>query len=289
MWKVKLREEIIVSKKEAEEFWKLNVYSAQRPINQRHLEQIKRALTENSFRTGSIAVVFLKNEKNKKIKLLVNGQHQLKSIIDLNSMMIANLEEIECDSWEDVAEVYSTYDQGGRGLYDLINPYSDALGIQWPTTLTRLILSGGLYKDGRIGWDRQRKVACLHDYLKIGDFIFSIFSVNGKIDWKDCSHISRRVVIAAMMVTAEKNREAARNFWTDVRDGVDVKKTDAARTLRDFLMGFSIDHGRGSQYSKKATEKEVYRKCLVGWNAFRKNISTALKVFNGAKPLKIEK
>jgi phosphotransferase system HPr-like phosphotransfer protein len=168
MWKVKSREEIIVGKKEAEELWKFNVYKAQRTINQRHLEQIKRALKDNTFRTGSIAIVILKIEKNKKIKLLVNGQHQLKAIIDLDSMMISNFEEIECDTWEDVAEVYATYDQGGRGLYDLINPYADAHEIQWPATLTKKILGGGLYKDGRLNWDCQRKAASIHEYLKLG-------------------------------------------------------------------------------------------------------------------------
>lgn len=289
MWKVKSREEIIVSKKEAEEFWKLNVYSAQRTINQRHLEQLKHALKDNTFRTGSLAIASYKDEKGKKIKILVNGQHQLKGIIDLDSMMIANLEEIECDTLEDVAEVYATYDQGGRGLYDLINPYADALEIQWPLTLTRLILGGGLFKDGRIGWDRQRKAASLHDYLKLGDFVFSIFSVNGKIDWKECSHLSRRATVAAMMITAEKNREAARIFWTEIRDGIHSKKSDPAKTVRDFLLRYSIDHERGSQYSKKATEKEVYRKCLVGWNAFRKGTTTSLKLFNDSKSFKIER
>ncbi len=287
MWKVKSRNEIIVSKKEAEEYWKFNIYSAQRPINQQHLEQIKRALKDDTFRTGSVAIVSIKDEKDKKIKLLVNGQHQLKAVIDTDSMMIANIEEIDCETWEDVAEVYATYDQGGRGLYDLIGPYAEALEILWPPILTRLILSGGLYKDGRINWDRQRKAASLHNYLKIGDFVFSIFSTNGKIEWKDCAHMKRRAVIAAMMNTAEKNREAARKFWTDIRDG-EVKKTDPSRTLRDFLLGYSVDHGRGSQYSKKATEKEVYRKCLVAWNAFRKNTTTSLKVFNDSK-IKIEK
>jgi hypothetical protein len=287
MWKVKSREELIVSRKEAEEFWKFNVYKAQRAINQRHLDQIKHALKDDTFRTGSIAIVILKNEQNKKIKLLVNGQHQLRAIIDLDSMMIANLEEIECDTWEDVAEVYATYDQGGRGLYDLVNPYADAHDIKWPIQLTQKILGGGLYKDGRTGWDRQRKAASIHEYLKLGDFVFSIFCLNGKIDWKECSHLARRSVVAAMMMTAEKNREAARKFWIDVRDG-EVKKAEPARTLRDFLIGYSIDHGRGSQYSKKATEREVFRKCLVAWNAFRKRTTTALKVYNDSIP-KIEK
>jgi hypothetical protein len=117
--------------------------------------------------------------------------------------------------------------------------------------------------------------------------ISEIRSVNGEINWKECAHLSRRAIVAAMMVTAEKNKEAARKFWTDVRDG-EMKKGDPSRTLRDFLIGYSVDRGRGSQYSKKATEREMYRKCLVGWNAFRKGTTTALKVFNDSAP-KIEK
>jgi len=287
MWKVKSREEIIVGKKEAEEFLKFNTYVAQRPIIQRHLETIKRAFKEDTFRTGSIGISILKDDKNKKIKILVNGQHQLEAIKDLDAMMIATLEYIECDTWEDVADLYATYDQGGRGLYDLVNPYADAHGITWPSALTKKILGGGLYKDGRTGWDRQRKAASIHEYLKLGDFVYSIFCQNGKIDWKECAHLNRRAVVAAMMVTAEKNKEGGRKFWIDVKDG-ETKKSEPSRTLRDFLIGYSIDHGRGSQYSKKATEREVYRKCLVAWNAFRKGTTTALKVYNDSVP-KIER
>ncbi len=276
MWKVKKKEEMLISKKEAEEILLLNTYAAQRPINGRHLEQIKGAVKDETFRTGHIAIATLKDEKSKKMKYLMNGQHQLTAVSQLDAVIIAFYEEIECENWNDIAQLFGTFDQGGRGLGDLIKPYADAFGIDWPISMTRIILSGGLLKDGRLGWDRQKKAAALNDYIKPGNFVISCFQENGKISWKDFEHMRRRSIIGAMMITYEKSEKQAMQFWTDVKDGVNLQKKSPALALRDFLKGNAVDHERD--------DKEVYKKCIVAWNAFRKNESTQLKIFNGTMP-----
>jgi hypothetical protein len=159
--------------------------------------------------------------------------------------------------------------------------------VEWPSAFTRLILIGGLYKDGRIHWDRQRKAGALRDYLKIGDFIYSIFSLKGKIDWKTSRHLSRRSVVGAMIKTAEKARDDSRKFWINVRDGENFCKGKADKSLRDFLISYSVNHGRGAQYSRKFNDKDIFRKCIVAWNAFRRGESTQLKIFNGLTDPKI--
>ena len=285
-WNVKKREEMIIQKKDAEELLKLNTYGAQRPLNQKKLSHLVWVLKNEYFRTGEVAIAIIKDDNGKKTKVLVNGQHQLHAVVEVDDTIIVMYEEIECDTWEDVAFVYGTFDQGGRGYGDLLAPYADAYDIDWPPRFTKLVSSGGLFKDGRINWDRTKKVAALHEYVKPGEFVYSIFSANGngKLAWKECKHLARRSVVAAVMATWEKHKEQAKIFWIKVKDGDDCKKGDPAMVLRDFLRDTSVDTGRGSQYSKKATEKEVYKKCIVAWNAHRRGDPTQLKIYNGTIP-----
>jgi uncharacterized protein with GYD domain len=119
MWKVTKRQELVIEKGDAVLLLEFDTYPAQRPLNQKHLDQIKRALLDDTFRTGSVAVATLwEEEKGKKIKIkiLVNGHHQLVAIKETDKTMVATYEEIECETWEDVAQVYGTYDQGGAKL-----------------------------------------------------------------------------------------------------------------------------------------------------------------------------
>jgi hypothetical protein len=284
MWKTKKREEMVISKKEALELNKLNNYPSQRTIKQKHLDEIKRAIKEETFRTGHIAIAILKDKTKKIIKYLVNGQHQIRAVIDLDSAIYAFYEEIECETMEDIAELYGTFDQGGRGLYDLITPWEDALNLPWDHKFTKLILASGIYKDGRTNWDRQRKSKSLPDYVKIGEDIYQIFNVGGKIPWKECAHVARRSVVSVMMLTLEKHPDKARGWWSKVLDGVDVKKGDPARTLRDQLLSTPVALGRGGQNYKKLPEKDIQKKCIIAWNAFMRNLPTQLKVYNGEMP-----
>lgn len=84
-------------------------------------------------------------------------------------------------------------------------------------------------------------------------------------------HINRAAVIGAMFATFEKGVKNATEFWEAVREGLGLtEKADPRHTLRNALMSASVALGSGSTTGKKAvSQEEMYRWCLLAWNAWR--------------------
>lgn len=74
-----------------------------------------------------------------------------------------------------------------------------------------------------------------------------------------------------MFATFDKSNGAAEEFWTAVRDGIGFQTKDDARlVLRNALTSTSIGNGRGAQDGRKnVSSEEMYRWCIVSWNAHR--------------------
>lgn len=101
---------------------------------------------------------------------------------------------------------------------------------------------------------------------------------------KGTRHLFRGGVAAAMFKTYEKAKGASKEFWTLVRDesGPDNRSPD--RVLAKYLVRTTVATGRGVQPGKAcASTREMYVKCIHGWNAWRKNSTTDLKYHASAK------
>ena len=85
-----------------------------------------------------------------------------------------------------------------------------------------------------------------------------------------------------MFVTWAKHQHQARTFWTKVRDGGQLKVGAPEYRLREYLLRVVMNPGARSTF---VSTREIYAKCVVAWNAFRRKQRTDLKYYPSAKEL----
>ncbi|MDD5722682.1 MAG: hypothetical protein PHY29_02955 [Syntrophales bacterium] len=256
----------------AENLLKINNYPVQRPLRERHLKDIIKAIEEDRFVGGEIATVkcFFDGGGN----FLVNGQHQAEAVVRTGKTVSVVFKKFTVDSSEDLALLWQQFDHHApRSLANDTHTEAYALGIQWPERISRLMVTGASLKEGKMDASKQEKVLLLKRYLRAGEAFAPLLEGDG------ARHLRRGPVVSAMLMTWEKNQEQCREFWSDVRDGENLKRSMAAYKLRDYLLSTNISRGMGARMSRSVTVREMLSKCIVAWNAYRKGESTALKYF----------
>jgi hypothetical protein len=109
-------------------------------------------------------------------------------------------------------------------------------------------------------------------------------------------HIIRSPVLAAMLETFSKDAVAAEEFWTAVRDGLNLpSREDPRYKLHDALLG-SVLLGSASVHltgknrvsgKKSTTREEMYRWCVACWNTWRRGgqIRVLRPTLTGVRPV----
>jgi hypothetical protein len=116
-------------------------------------------------------------------------------------------------------------------------------------------------------------------YIAEGNSIFEIFSAVTTPEFK---HLYRGPVVAAMIVTFKKCSADAEVFWEEVRDGENLKGSSPSLKLRNYLLSTTISFGRGvnaPSLNAAVSFREMYSKCIIVWNAYRRGDSTQLKFY----------
>lgn len=87
------------------------------------------------------------------------------------------------------------------------------------------------------------------------------------------SFMRRAPVIGALLATFGASPDIAPTFWDRVIDGLNITSNrDPKKKLREYLMQIVIKkHGDSLPDQKRVTSEEVYRACILAWNAFRRN------------------
>ena len=99
----------------------------------------------------------------------------------------------------------------------------------------------------------------------------------------------RGPVIAAMLMTWEKNQRDATRFWSAVRDETGESPDQPDRRLARWLNATCMARGLGTHQvqGRKADAREFYVKCVRSWNAFRKGIQDTLRYVADAELPKV--
>jgi hypothetical protein len=266
------RKFITLDEDKAKQFLAINTYPAQRPKSEKQITNIINAIIEDRFVDGDIALATLMYNGGQTV--LVNGQHQSNAVLRCKIPVTVAYKHYQVDSPEDLAFLYRQFDQHkDRSLSDVARPEAHALGINWSSRIVNLLIGAAALKDRKRDQGKQEKVLLLRKYLKAGEALLDILvGVEGK-------HLRRATVVAAMLMAWEKNQEQTIKFWTDVRNGENLKKTMPAYKLREYLLSVNLSM-RGVQNAKRSVpEREVLVRAIAAWNAFRKGESTALKYF----------
>lgn len=292
-WKFLSKPNTVLARKDlVKEFYEMEPAPHDRPLSERRLLVYQRILSNKEFRTVTWASV-LCTETNCTYR--VNGKHTATMLSKLDPIpeFHVTVERYVCDRLIDVANLYNTFDSklASRTVGDI--------NASFAATITEL-------KDISVRLINHTVSAA--SYIKWGESISSIPPAERAEELMDCYpfaiwlkkligvsatsvkspdfHLFRTPVITAMMVTYNKSRGAAEEFWRMVQKETDPDRDHPSRVLARYLVRVSLSGGKRSKGQAGGREvvswREVYVKCLHAWNAYRKGESTKLNYHHNA-------
>jgi hypothetical protein len=262
----------------AEQILASNTYNGQRPKSEKHIKVLSDAITNGLFTVGHIAIAH--QGWNGGDAMLANGQHQCTAVILTGEPINAVVEEYQCKKPEDFSLLYRQFDNNkSRTLDEVTLPEARALGLNWHRMILKAVMAGIGFIEGHNGLHKNKRVEYLKRYIAEGNFINEILSC---VKSPESRHLRRGAIVAAMIQSFKKSRSDAEIFWEEVRDGENLKGNSPSLKLRNYLLSTNTAFGRGVNapaLNAAASYKEMYSKCIIAWNAYRRGDSTQLKFY----------
>lgn len=265
---------ITLTVEKAKYFLTTNTYAGQRPLSPKHVKYLVGKITSGKFHVGSVAVVHYSDKT-----YLMDGQHQCHAVIEAGKSVKAKLVEYDIDDKSEIATVFAQFNADRiRSAPEVAWAAAVLIGmedwsrrfVQTCATATMIVSSGGGRFDSSRGLTKEERAKLL-EKNRADCFAAKDILCNGHGTVLD-KHLSKGVVVAAVMATARKSKDDAAKFWKQVRDGEMLTKNSPAYKLRKYLMGIETIRGDSG--------REMYSKCITAWNAFRDNGSTDLKYYS---------
>lgn len=284
-----------VTKALATKFAEMEAAPCDRPLSERRLQVYRRLLAEGSFRPVTWATAECIETGG---TCRVNGKHTsiMLSGMDTIPDFYVTIEHYECQTLEDVAKLYATFDSSmqirtARDIYHafastvptLRNVAGDVIAL-CATGIAYSEAGGGsgshIYGANKQPQDRAEYLLEHSDFVLWVDELFSGGVCGKELGWRSnrrAVHLRRSGVIAAMFKTWQKDAKDALDFWLAVRDETGLTPEMACRKLAKYLSTTSVPGG--GRHAKQASGgmREMFVKSLHGWNAWRNNETTNLK------------
>jgi hypothetical protein len=259
-----------------------------RPLNPKRVEAYRKMISAGLFRPVQWATVHC-NETQATYR--VNGKHTSNLFAEyeqLPQQLHVTIEHYHCDTLDDVARLYATFDSRTqvRTTNDINRAFAavDPDLAELPTKIVNLCVTGVSYSRHGDNWKNQgasqRAECLLEDDTKIfAVWLHEILKANNE----SSRHLWRGPVVASMYDTFRRSRKASSEFWMAVRDGTGATPKTPDRVLHRFLLTKVVSHGgmsAGARASSKGAlcgAREMYVKCLHAWNAWRRDTTTDLK------------
>jgi hypothetical protein len=281
----------------AKEFATMDPAPSDRPMSERRLNVYDTIVKRNEMRVVTWAKAHCAETGG---TYRVNGKHtstlynRLAENGELDKFVLHVLvEEYQCDTLEDVARLYGTFDSklGVRTAADINASFAASVPelAVMSRRLINLAVAGICYHKNptvRGGGSSRESAAdraeVLLDETKFVVWLGDMVGASG-IESKTRRHLARASVVAAMMGCWNKAQKPCDQFWTEVRDGTGATPDVPSRKLEKFLLTH-VHTARGNQESKNARfkvgDKEMYVKCIHAWNAWRKQEGTNLHYYH---------
>lgn len=297
-WKLLDRPKTLkATRKLADLFVEMDAAPHDRPLSERRLQVYEKMLAAGQFRPVTWASALCRETGG---VYRVNGKHTsiLLSGLEVMPDFYITIEEYECDTLEDVAKLYATFDstmqsRSARDIYHSFAATSTEL-VKLPSKVITTAVSGITYaQDGPESYKKTpaERAEVLLDYP---DFVvwLSVLIQGGptasevnRASKQRCAHLLRQPSVAAMFATWNKAKAASTEFWEAVRDETGIDPNLPDRKLGRYLMLVTMDHRAMDRPSDKisGSVREVYVRCLHCWNAWRKKEITSMKYFPNAK------
>jgi hypothetical protein len=282
-----------VTKKLALDHSELTPAPHDRPLSERRLEIYRKVAREGGFRPVSWATALCLEDSE---VYRVNGKHTSTMLANWTGEdipdFLAVVEEYECDTIEDVAKLYATFDSTtqSRTARDIYLTFAGTVPelANLPVNHISTAVSGmDLHQNRGVPTGGRRQAADRAELLlEHPEFVVWASEIlsggqdnlgGSKDKRREVKHLRRSAVVGAMWATWLKAKGAATEFWTLVRDETGATPNTPDRKLARYLLTTGADKSRNR--AKVASPREMYAKCLHAWNAWRKGEGTNLNYY----------
>lgn len=271
-----------ITKAMAEKWCSMEQVRNDRPLSTSRVDAYKKMAAAGLMRPVHWAKVHcLETQENYR----VNGKHTstaFASMDDLPDTLQAYVEEYQCDTLRDVAELYATFDSRltTRTTSDINRSFAavDPELCDLPAKIINIGITGiSLWKWGQsyASHPAAERAECLFNPDDKAFFRWLADVVNSS---KSHKRMRRTAVVHAMYATFRKSRKDATEFWTAVRDETGTSPASPDRKLSRWLMENAADAA-----GRRAGLSEVYARCVIAWNAWRTDGKTNLAYYPDAK------
>ena len=273
-----------------DEFVNMDALPRDRDLSERRLMVYRRILAAGEFRPVTWASCYCDEDDT---VYRVNGKHTstlLSQVDPLPKDFYVTIERYSCPNLEDVARLWSTFDSStsARTGGDIVNSFASTVrefdGL--PKKLFPLVVAAASHREWGIGYHNQAAMPERAELL-LDNVDFALW-LNGVIYPRDgdsnrAKHLIRTPVTSAMLKTYEKSKSASDEFWKLVRDETASQGT-ASRMLARFLIRSTVKNYQGGRPDSDIVSfREMYVRCVLAWNAWRRGQVTSLKYFPGSK------
>lgn len=281
MWKLSEKPRTIkVTRKFATEFSEMESIPNDRPLSERRLKIYQKLFSEGQFRPCTWATAKCAETGS---TYRINGKHTstMLSSIDPMPEFYVMLEEYYCDTLDDVAKLYSTFDSKTQARTSRDIYLSFAGTVPSLRDLAHHIIHLAVGGCGYHLWADSyfEKPAAERAELVVTHQDFALWlHLIAQLGSDRTRHLQRIAVTAAMFATWQRDQEAASSFWSAVRDETGDSPDLPDRKLARLLLTINREvGGRVKSIQARSSTREIYIKCIHAWNAWRNQKPTTLR------------
>lgn len=251
-----------------------------RPLRPKILKKLKEEAAKGTFRPCIWATCYCKETK---ATYRVNGKHSSHVLATLNGKMpkgaMASVEKYECDTASDLARLYASFDyrEGARIIGDINKAFAASIPrlAKIPAAIINRCVAGmsyAIWENGLRHASAEERAELLMDNVEFVRWLDTFMKEGGK-----STHLRRSAVTAAIYRTYKKDKAAATQFWSAVRDGSEKDSEHPTRKLYRMLIECKAGGSEGAESGKQISSRAMYVKSLHAWNAWRRNTPTNLR------------
>ncbi len=265
----------------AAKFAELGRGRGERPFSHERYSFLQNKLENGTFYPPRWRVAYIHSTKQ---TVRVDGQHSSKLLANCNGLfpaaMLVIVDRFDCDTEDDLEDLFNEFDsrRSTRTPRDIVfsaaSRYENLDDINTRTVVRiinglaylRAIIENDAEPNARPFGVEQRAKLISHEQ----EFILfcAEFASSDMLKW-DC-------VISAIYMTWMKGRDAARDFWREVRDESGDRGSQT-RVLANFLRDIqSVNNDRKHPTNRRL----VHSKCIHAWNARCENKPTILRYYH---------
>jgi hypothetical protein len=285
----KLSAEVLqVTKALAKKFDEMSAPPYDRPLSERRMMLYERIVRADDFRSCTWASAVCKETGE---TYRVNGKHTSRLFCSLEPFpldLFVTVERWSVDTLQEVAKLYASFDAGiaSRNSHDINTSFAKStpelasVSVKIINVCVTGISIAKINPQNYSHIPMAERAEMMLDYIEWINWVAKILH-----NVSSAKPLLRGGVAGAMLLSWEKSKKSATEFWEHVRDEDSPSNRAPDRQLAKWLVRTSVDNGRGAKHQVTATAREFFVRSIHAWNAWRDgNELQQIKYHPGVKP-----